>query len=297
MNKLLIVKTGAAGDVVRTTTLLRLFSDWEVDWLTAKENRQLLEGAQIRCLMDDPSELSNEARYDLVISLEDDTEFVRNVFSRITFEKVFGSHLNKDGSLVYTDDATEWFDMSLISRFGRKEADAIKLRNRKSYQEMIFKGLGHTFSGEEYVIPDQLPETGLRGDIAVSPKAGARWPIKNWPYFDKLIEGLSQNYTVNILPMRKSLLEHTADIRGHRFLISGDSLPMHIALGLRIPSVAIFTCTSPWEIYDYGLLTKIIAPTLDRYFYSREFVPEAVTSLSYDDVHRIVADCLVRFRI
>ena len=297
MKRLLIIKTGAAGDVVRTTTLLRLFLDWEVDWLTAKENRQLLEGSQIHHLMDDPTDLAADPRYDLVICLEDDAEFARNVLSRTRFDRIFGACLDKDGSLKYTDDAAEWFDMSLISRFGRKEADAIKLRNRKSYQEMIFQSLGRTFSGEEYVMPKLLPDTGLHGDIAVSPKAGARWPIKNWHYFDKLIEDLSKRYTVNILPTRKTLLEHIGDIRGHRFLISGDSLPMHIALGLQIPSVAIFTCTSPWEIYDYGILTKVVSPTLEQYFYSREFVLNAVTSLPYEEVNGIVANRLEKFGI
>src|SRR5687767_4085624 len=39
----LIVKLGATGDVVRTTTLLRRF-DGRVTWLTASKNKPLLEG-------------------------------------------------------------------------------------------------------------------------------------------------------------------------------------------------------------------------------------------------------------
>ena len=44
---------------------------------------------------------------------------------------------------------------------------------------------------------------------------------------------------------------------------------MHFALGSGIPCVSILTCTSPWEIYEYGLQQKIVSPLLAEYFYQR----------------------------
>jgi ADP-heptose:LPS heptosyltransferase len=146
-------------------------------------------------------------------------------------------------------------------------------------------------------MPGDIPDSPLRGDIAVAPKAGYRWPIKNWHFFDDLISALSKQYTVNVLPKRTTLLEHIADIKQHRFVISADSLPMHLAMGLGIPGVAIFTCTSPWEIYDYDLLRKVISQKLDRYWYSREYHKDAVTCIPFQQVHSVVTETLTAYNI
>jgi ADP-heptose:LPS heptosyltransferase len=74
------------------------------------------------------------------------------------------------------------------------------------------------------------------------------------------------------------------DISNHRCLVGGDSLPMHLALGTGTPCVTLFNCTSPWEIYDYGLQTKIVSPLLEKYFYHRGFDPAATTAIRLDDV-------------
>ena len=64
-----------------------------------------------------------------------------------------------------------WFDLSLISSHGRQEADRLKLLNRQTYQELIFRGLGIDFAGETYLLPEPI-ETGLSGDVAIAADAG-----------------------------------------------------------------------------------------------------------------------------
>jgi hypothetical protein len=93
---------------------------------------------------------------------------------------------------------------------------------------------------------------------------------------------------VNVLPKRNSLLEHLGDVQGHRCLVSGDSLPMHLALGTRTRCVTLFTCTSPWEICDYGLQTKIVSPLLEEFFYKRDFDARATTAIGLDEVREAV---------
>ena len=103
-------------------------------------------------------------------------------------------------------------------------------------------------------------ETGLSGDVDIAADAGHVWPMKKWAYYGELKEALEdRGLAVNILRERRSLLEHLADVRNHRCLVGGDSLPMHFALGARTPCVTLFTCTSPWEIYDYGVQRKIVS--------------------------------------
>jgi heptosyltransferase-2 len=297
MKKVLIIKNGAPGDVVRTTTLLHLFRNWEIDWLTERASRELLVNDHIHCLIDDLDLIDPRKVYDLVINLEDSEDFVAAALRRINCTRIFGTYVDDGDNVCYTPDSAEWFDMGLISKHGIQEANRRKLKNRSSYQEIIFRSLGYQFKGQGYVLPEHIPLPQISGDIAIAPKAGQRWPIKNWYYFDDLAAALSKLCKVTVLPVRETILEHISDIRGHKFVISTDSLPMHLALGLGIPCVVIFTCTSPWEIYDYNLLTKVVSPKLEQYFYSREFNEDAVRSIPYREVYNLVVERLKFHRI
>jgi ADP-heptose:LPS heptosyltransferase len=153
---------------------------------------------------------------------------------------------------------------------------------------MLFDGLGFRFSGEDYVLPNSV-EAELKGEIAIAPEAGSVWPNKKWAYYEDLKKKLVElGYCVNVLPMRRSILEHINDVKNHRCLVSGDTLPMHIALGSGVRCVTLFTCTSPWEIYDYGVQTKIISPGLEKYFYKRHFDHEATTCIPLSEVYEKV---------
>jgi ADP-heptose:LPS heptosyltransferase len=283
----LIVKLGATGDVVRTTALLHRLAG-PVTWVTAKPNEMLLRGlrgnsGELRVIVwEDRLTLGGES-FDSVVNLEDDEQTAR-ILESLKWRRLFGAHLNEQGKIAYTRDSSRWFDMSLISVHGRKQADALKFRNRHSYQELIFEGLGWEFSGEKYLLP-QTPKSDLAGDVALASEAGPVWPMKKWAHYERLKSDLEgRGLKVNYLPKRPTLLEHLADVRGHRCLVSGDSLPMHLALGSDIPSVGLFNCTSPWEIYDYDILTKLISPALEEFFYSRKFDARATTAIPFEAV-------------
>jgi heptosyltransferase II len=288
----LIVKLDATGDVVRTTPLLRLFAG-NVTWVTAQHNAILLNGLspKVECVPWESRDKVLGLHFDLAINLEDDVEtaaFVRTVRHR----QLFGAYLDGGSQLKYTDDAKSWFDMSLISIYGRQKADALKFVNRRTYQDLVFEGLGFRFNGEPYLLPAG-PKTDLSGDVAIAPVAGPVWPMKNWVYFDELKQELqTRGLRVNVLPRRASLLEHLTDVRNHLCLVSGDSLPMHLALGTGTPCVTIFSCTSPWEIHDYGLQTKIVSPLLGEFFYKRDHDPRATAAIGLDVVLRAVLERL-----
>ena len=280
----LIIKLGATGDVVRTTPLLRRLNG-SVTWITAAKNCVLLEG-----LSDNLRHFSWEARarafdvpYDLIINLEDSLE-VAHFLNSIRSADIFGAYADSSNRLCYTENSKAWFDLSLISSYGREQADRLKLLNRQTYQELIFAGLGLRFAGDPYLIPKPI-ETDLSGDIAIAADAGQVWPMKKWAYYGELKQALEDSgLTVNILHKRRSLLEHLADVRNHRCLVSGDSLPMHLALGTRTPCVTLFTCTSPWEIYEYGVQRKIVSPLFEQFFYKRGYDEAATKAISVDEV-------------
>jgi heptosyltransferase-2 len=288
----LIIKLGATGDVVRTTPLLRRF-DGAVSWITAEKNLALLEGIdpEVRCVSWENRNRVADTAYDLVINLEDDRES-SSFLKQLKFKQLFGAHLNGDDQLTYTSDSSAWFDLSLISVYGRQKADRLKLLNRRTYQELIFSGLGLEFKGETYYLPPARA-TGLQGDVAISSTAGPVWPMKKWAYYDQLKKELqATGLKVNVLQNRPSSLEHLADVQGHRCLVSGDSLPMHLALGSGVRCVSIFTCTSPWEICGYGLQEQIVSPFLEKFFYARGYDASATTAIVVDEVFSAVMNQL-----
>jgi hypothetical protein len=265
-----------------------------ITWITARGNLPLLQGVRtdLRCLAWDERDQAADRHYHLAINLEDEVEtaaFVRT----ISADRLFGAFLDSEHQLRYTDDARGWFDLSLISRFGKETADELKLRNRRTYQDLVFEGLGLRFTGERYVLPD-TQASDLVGDVAIAPAAGPVWPMKNWAFYGELKQELeSRGLQVNVLPHRQSILEHIGDVRNHRCLVGGDSLPMHIALGVGTPCVTIFNCTSPWEICDYGLQTKIVSPVLGEFFYKRGIDPRATSAIGLQEVLAAVMDKLL----
>jgi ADP-heptose:LPS heptosyltransferase len=109
--------------------------------------------------------------------------------------------------------------------------------------------------------------------------------MKKWAYYEELKQQLEdRGLIVNVLPKRSSLLEHLSDVRNHQCLVGGDSLPMHFALGSGTRCVTLFTCTSPWEIYDYGIQKKIVSPLLEEFFYKRGYDERATTAIPVNEV-------------
>jgi hypothetical protein len=280
----LIIKLGATGDVVRTTPLLcRLTGD--TTWLTETKNCLLLEGLtnDLQCISWNERQRSPDINYDLIINLEDDLA-VGLYVNTLKFKQLFGAYVDSDNKLRYTDDSRGWFDLSLISSYGKEHADRLKFQNRRTYQDLVFDGLGFRFLGDTYLLPKPV-DTGLSGDVAIAAKAGPVWPMKQWAYYEELKQKLEdQGLKVNVLPERSSLREHLGDVKNHQCLVGGDSLPMHFALGTGTPCVTLFTCTSPWEIYDYGVQKKIVSPLLEEFFYKRGYDNRATAAISIDEV-------------
>ena len=281
---LLVIKLGATGDVVRTTPLMHRFAGY-ITWVTEAKNKPLLEGVSenLRSLSWEERFKALDQHYDLAINLED-TMDVAQFLKSVRYEETFGAYVDSTNTLRYTENSAAWFDLSLISTYGKEEADKLKLRNRRTYQEMIFEGLGFRFTGETYLLPPAI-ETGLSGDVAIAADAGPVWPMKKWAYYKELKQELErQHLTVNLLPERSSLLEHLSDVRNHRCLVGGDSLPMHFALGSGTRCVSLFNCTSPWEIYHYDIQRRIVSPLLSEFFYQRGYDRRATTAITIEEV-------------
>lgn len=284
VRQILIIKLGALGDVIRTTPLLRVL-EGEITWVTSAAALPLLRHApQInKMLVADNLSFQLEPNYDLVINLEDDFASAQLASAAAT-QSVIGPYL-EGNAILYSGSSSEWFDMSLSSRYGRARADKLKVKNRKTYQEMIFSALGMTYCGEEPVLCLPLRKMAVPGLVGIEPRAGGVWPTKQWRGYAemaKCLEGLG--YGVRFFRQRDSVVDYADDINECEFVICGDTLAMHLGLALGKRVVALFTCTSPWEIHGYGRLAKVISPLLEEFFYQRTYSTEPGDAISVSAV-------------
>ncbi len=280
LDNILILKTGAAGDVVRTTSLLQYFQHVNVTWLTDESCLSLFDSGSHKNLNvypvnNFPPEILY-AEYLLVLSLEED-EYCARLAGKLTARKLTGVYWN--AGFAYTSNAAEWFNMSLISVLGAIVANELKRNNNRSYQHHLFGMLQLSFNEERYTIFQ--PETNRHPLlIGIEKTAGHRWPNKTWTGYDTVADALAQlGFLTIFFEKQNSLLQYMQAINNCSLLLCGDTLAMHLAIAYHIPVVALFNCTSPSEIFDYGLLVKLVSPVLSDFFYSTAFDEAAVNAI------------------
>ena len=194
---ILIIKLGAIGDVIRTTSILpglkEKYKDCMIDWVTKKESFDILKNNKlinnIYLINGNIKNGIRDKEYILIISLDDDYDACK-LATEIKHKEVIGAYL-KDGKKVYTGDSSLWFDIGLISKFGKQKADELKAKNKKTYQQIIYEILGLDYEKQEPILVLNDNEIGfgknfaeknnLKNDdlvIGINTGAGGRWQDK-----------------------------------------------------------------------------------------------------------------------
>jgi heptosyltransferase-2 len=286
MKKILLIKTGAAGDVVRTTTLLNVLEGavtWVIDHRYAALLPEVHPALARTVVLEEAAHLKNES-FDLTISLEEDP-ICAQLATDVPTQQLTGVYAT-DAGITYTDEVKGWFDMSLVSKLGRTAANEAKAANTHTFQYWLFQMLGLPFNGEPYRIYRNNNITPEKGLVGIETRCGNRWPNKAWGGYTALAEKLqAEGYTCLVLSQREHLRQYLDDIARCSYFISGDTLAMHVAMAYGIPSVAIFNCTSPVEIYDYHLLEKAVSPLLKQAYYGRDYSPAVINSIPVEEVY------------
>lgn len=284
--RILVIKKGASGDVIRTSTLLH-FLKGDVTWVTHAYNKVFLpqQHPVLKTILsfEETHTLAGQ-QFDYVISLDDDDECA-TLAASLNAKEIIGVYKQND-KVIYTPHLKEWFDMSLISVHGRTRADEIKLENRKTFQQMLFAGFGQRFTNShQYIMNEEIKARPVNKRIGIEKRAGERWPTKSWNKFDELALILkAKGYDIFFFEQRNNILDYINDVSTCQYVFTGDTLTMHLALYLKIPNVTVFTCTSPWEIAGYGIMRKVVSPRLATAFYKTQYIPEAVNSITIDDM-------------
>ncbi len=203
MSRILIVKTSALGDVLRTTSILpglvERYPDAKITWVTASEARDLVAHHPLVARVETvdllvPASLdlvgARLARedWDLVLSF-DDEEPVCRLATRVAGRARSGAFLDDAGRRYYTDDVEPWFGMGLLARDGLAAADARKRANGRSHAEIFASMLGVRPGRPELPVDaESLAHAASRLDLAtrrargpvigLNTGAGGRWPTK-----------------------------------------------------------------------------------------------------------------------
>lgn len=204
---LLVIKTGALGDVVRTTSILpglaRKFPGVRVTWLTARGALDLVRGHRgiARCVGVDPRDAADLARveaelasvhWDRVLSFDDEEPLCRlatHLGGDGSDGRLSGAWLDGAGKRRYTADVAPWFDMGLLSVHGKAEADRRKQANRETHPAIFARMLGIERGEPELELPVPArafaaafaAHTGLedvRPVVGLNTGSGGRWESK-----------------------------------------------------------------------------------------------------------------------
>jgi len=154
--EVLILKTAALGDVLRTTSILPGIASTlpgaRITWATAPGAVDLVRTHPLvsEVVAVEPKDAASVAaaqselrsrRWTRVISL-DDEEPLCALASRLVTDHLSGATLDATGQRVYTPDVAPWFDMGLLSVHGKAEADRLKIANQKSQPRIYAEMLG-----------------------------------------------------------------------------------------------------------------------------------------------------------
>ncbi|MDR2644436.1 MAG: glycosyltransferase family 9 protein [Endomicrobium sp.] len=294
--RILIVKLGAMGDVLRTTFILnslkKVYPKSEISWIVDIKNAAVLEGNNLidRIIHNDGNVIKylvNEF-FDIVINL--DLAFESLSLTKLSNKKeVLGFTLDDCRNIVTSNNyAKEWLKTSAY--------DKLKKTNTFTYQHWMSKIAELPKDNYEIIVPLQknsiekaekfLKDNNITRDkkiIGINPGAGNRWKLKKWTskgfietakYFSQkgyfvLLLGCAQDKSEidsilkenmpNVIStgIDNTIPDFFAKINLCDVVLCGDTMALHAAAGLKKNIVALFGPTSVNEIEIYSKGVKI----------------------------------------
>ncbi len=291
--RILIIKLGAAGDVLRTTSILGSVQDMfprvHITWVCGRRSFSLIRHNP---LIDRPLPLTEETlilldceKFDLCVNFDLAPEATA-LAMRIRADQHKGFGRNEDGTVfAYNPESETWLEMSLWD--DRKKANPL------TYQEHMRRILGAPSANHPILVPI-LPHMAEKAEafatkhrlrerspiIGLNVGAGDRWQHKKWTIdgFVELSERIHRELNGNIVilygpadyrrgqevmaamrapyvdaGLRASMLEFFAVLDLCDLIVTGDTFGLHAALGLGKKVICLVGPTSAQELDMYGL--------------------------------------------
>jgi len=319
--KILIIKLGAKGDVVRTLPVLQAlrekYPDSEITWLTKPSSLEIVRmSPYVNKVLSIP--YTENLSFDVLYNFDID-DLATSLAMQISAKKKLGFS-NEGGYTSAFNLPAEYYLNTLFD-------DKIKKENTKTYQQMMFDAAELPYNhklpiinlssedkkyAEDFVTSNSLNIEKLVGlHIGSSP----RWPSKSLSskkIEEFIIAAKQEGYDVLLLAgpddiekqktILESLKQQGIDVKQNnpqnsdkqfislvnlcKFMVCSDSYALHVSLALKKPTIALFFCTTPYEVEGYGLLTKIVSPMLYEFFPEKQdqFSEQLVNSITVEQV-------------
>jgi len=287
--KILVIKLGAAGDVVRTTPLIhkikQMYNNAELTWITyfpelvpnIVDNILYFELKNILYLIN--------TSFDIVINLDKDKEACA-LINMIKGKSKRGFKLENGKVAPINKDAKYKWLTGLFDDVNRK--------NKKSYLQEIFEIFGAEFKGEKYILNNTLKKhwniSKNKPLVGLNTGCGDRWKTRLWPkkYWIELIKLLKKaNYNVILLGGKKEDITNKfiakktqADYLGYfsikefislvdqcDLVVTSVTMALHLAIGLGKKIVLLNNTFNRWEfeLYNLGEIIEPDVPCLGCY--------------------------------
>lgn len=297
-HRILIIKLGALGDVIRTAALLPgLKEQWPESHITWVSRPSGVRALSNHPLIDRLLPMGGETlchvefeRFDLCLSLDKEPGPTA-LAMRVDAPDKRGIGLSAFGTTYpLNPECAHYFELGLDDRLKFQE-------NTKSYQQLLYESLGLAYAGQRYTLH---PSPGDRARanalwelwgvgvdevvVGLNTGAGRVFANKSWPpeKFIELARALVARvgWRVALLggPDEGDLndriaaacpgaidtgtnhgeLEFAALVERCNTVVTGDTMAMHVAIAADVPCVVLFGPTCSQEIELYGRGEKVI---------------------------------------
>lgn len=282
---IVIIKLGAAGDVIRTTPLItkikQEYPGSEIVWITYFP--ELVPSIVDTVIKFDLKNLLwlSAASFDIVYNLDKDKEAI--YLAELINAKIKKGFLVKEGKCYPADN-------DAIYKWKTGIWDDLTRVNKKSYPQEIFEICGFNFNKEKYILdkPIKFKTIGFNRKypkIGLNTGCGMRWPTRIWPdeYWIELAKKLKRsNFEVVLLGGQDEHLKNLkiASMSGASYfgyfpinqfvslvnecklVVTGVTMALHIAIGLKKRIVLLNNVFNRNEFELYGL-GEIVEPKLE----------------------------------
>ena len=310
--RILLVKLGFIGDVIRTTPLLtKLKAEYpqaKFFWLTSTPS---VIPAQVDVILDFNLQsilFLKGIQFDLAINLDKDREACALI-----------NHINclERRGYILQDGISAPADEKAVAKYMTGLFDDLNKQNDKNYLEEIFQICGYKFGGEKYILSsfNEYKDCWKRLDktkkiVGLNTGCGERWTSRlwkdeNWISIAKKL--INMNYEVLFLggeqedEKNKRLAEESdakyfGCFKLEKFInlvdqcdlvVTGVTMAMHVAIALNKKIVLFNNIFNPKEFELYGL-GEIVAPSKEcQCFLSPKCQNEEYNCMDYIEPERV----------
>jgi ADP-heptose:LPS heptosyltransferase len=313
--KILIIKLGAIGDVIRTTPILRRLKKEkptvEIWWLTLTP--EVVPGiVDVVLPFTAQSLITLQAvKFDTIYNFDKDKEAC--ALCTLLSAKVKKGFILKNGKCSPIDGAS-------THKFFTGLFDDINKANTKNYMEEIFEIAGFKFKGEKYILDKNPTPLNLKIPkgkkvIGLNTGCGGRWTSRLWPeeYWVKLAKSLinsgfhpillggQQEHEKNSKIAKKSgakyfgyypLKQFISEVDQCDLVVTAVTMAMHITIGLG-KKIVLFNNIFNKNEFELYRLGEIIEPEFDcNCYFSPTCVNNCMQYIKVDSVFKAIQNLI-----